>query len=244
MSFTEILQDLENLQTAMRTPEKKPDPEPDADPDAGDEKIVDAAPDDAVAREEEDRAKEAKEAKDGEKDGEEKEDEGEEEEEEEEGKKEGEPFGKSFQVTLEDGEEIEAYDATLVLKSFDERISETEKLVATVAKLSEDIQSLRAALAEDTLKKAISTQTDLIKSLADQVSTLRKEGTGRKSVLNVHEKPTAPGTAAPITPNGDDLLTKAEVAMRQGRISALDVSRIETYLGRGLKVPPELLQRL
>lgn len=241
MSFTHILEELETLQKSM-----KKQPMVDDDPDAGDEQIAEAAPANAMAREEQDRLTEKKKKAEDEKDeGEEKDEKDEDEKDEDEDEEKGEMFGKSFSITLEDGTETEAYDATLIMKSFDERISATEKLVAVIAGLQTEIESLRASLQENSMQKALAIQTDLLKSLAEQVGSLRKEGTGRKSVLNVHEKPPMAGTIQPpMTPSNDELLNKAEIAQRQGRISALDVSRIETYLGRGLQVPTELTRHL
>ena len=224
MSFTALLEDLENLQKAKPLPN-----------DEGDDKIAAAAGDEAAqkaAAQTQDAAKEEKDEKG------EKEEEG--EEEEEEGEEEGErPFGKSFSVTLENGAVVEAYDATEILKSFDVRLSEMDLLKADIAALkareiptSEDVQRVLAA------------QTDLIKSLQSQVAALAAEGRGRKSTLNVHEKPAPTGHQRPDTPSGEELLTKAMVAQRQGRLTSLDVARLESYLGRGLTAPADIISRL
>ena len=224
MSFTALLEDLENLQKAKPLPN-----------DEGDDKIAAAAGDEAAqkaAAQTQDAAKEEKDEKG------EKEEEG--EEEEEEGEEEGErPFGKSFSVTLENGAVVEAYDATEILKSFDVRLSEMDLLKADIAALkareiptSEDVQRVLAA------------QTDLIKSLQSQVAALAAEGRGRKSTLNVHEKPAPAGHQRPDTPSGEELLTKAMVAQRQGRLTSLDVARLESYLGRGLTAPADIISRL
>ena len=231
MSFTALLEDLENLQKAKPLPN-----------DEGDDKIAAAAGDEAAqkaAAQTQDAAKEEKDEKgEKEEEGEEEEEEG--EEEEEEGEEEGErPFGKSFSVTLENGAVVEAYDATEILKSFDVRLSEMDLLKADIAALkareiptSEDVQRVLAA------------QTDLIKSLQSQVAALAAEGRGRKSTLNVHEKPAPAGHQRPDTPSGEELLTKAMVAQRQGRLTSLDVARLESYLGRGLTAPADIISRL
>jgi hypothetical protein len=160
----------------------------------------------------------------------------------------GKPFGKSFGVTLADGTEVEAYDATEILKSFDARIgsqvTELDLLKAEVAALkARDIPSADAIKTE--IEKVLTAQNTMLKSLQEQVAALGAEGRGRKSLLNVHEKPVAAGTEArPETPSSEALMTKALIAQKQGRITGQDVARLDAYLGRGLQAPPEILARL
>ena len=242
MSFTALIEDLEALQKA------KPHPEPDGD--EGDEKIRAAAGEEAAAKAEaaadDKAAPPAKSAKDEEPDGDE--DEGGDDPDDYDDEDDGKPFGKSFGVTLDDGTEVEAYDATEILKSFDARIgsqvTELDLLKAEVAALkARDIPSADAIKAE--VEKVLVAQNDLIKSMQAQIAALGAEGRGRKSLLNVHEKPAASGTEArPETPSGEALMTKALIAQKQGRITGQDVARLDAYLGRGLQAPPEILARL
>lgn len=243
MSFTALIEDLEALQKA------KPHSEPDGD--EGDEKIRAAAGEEAAAKAEasadDKAAPPAKSAKDEEPDGDE--DDGSDDPDNyDETEDDGKPFGKSFGVTLADGTEVEAYDATEILKSFDARIgsqvTELDLLKAEVAALkARDIPSADAIKAE--VEKVLVAQNDLIKSMQAQIAALGAEGRGRKSLLNVHEKPVAAGTEArPETPSSEALMTKALIAQKQGRITGQDVARLDAYLGRGLQAPPEILARL
>lgn len=243
MSFTALIEDLEALQKA------KPHSEPDGD--EGDEKIRAAAGEEAAAKAEasadDKAAPPAKSAKDEEPDGDE--DDGSDDPDNyDETEDDGKPFGKSFGVTLADGTEVEAYDATEILKSFDARIgsqvTELDLLKAEIAALkARDIPSADAIKAE--VEKVLVAQNDLIKSMQAQIAALGAEGRGRKSLLNVHEKPVAAGTEArPETPSSEALMTKALIAQKQGRITGQDVARLDAYLGRGLQAPPEILARL
>lgn len=244
MSFTALIEDLEALQKA------KPHSEPDGD--EGDEKIRAAAGEEAAAKAEasadDKAAPPAKSAKDEEPDGDE--DDGSDDPDNyDETEDDGKPFGKSFGVTLADGTEVEAYDATEILKSFDARIgsqvTELDLLKAEVAALkARDILSAGDAIKAE-VEKALAAQNTMLKSLQEQVAALGAEGRGRKSLLNVHEKPVAAGTEArPETPSSEALMTKALIAQKQGRITGQDVARLDAYLGRGLQAPPEILARL
>ena len=123
-------------------------------------------------------------------------------------------------------------------------MTELDLLKAEVAALkARDIPSADAIKAE--VEKVLVAQNDLIKSMQAQIAALGAEGRGRKSLLNVHEKPAASGTEArPETPSGEALMTKALIAQKQGRITGQDVARLDAYLGRGLQAPPEILARL
>ena len=150
-------------------------------------------------------------------------------------------------MTLEDGSRVEAYDATEILKAFDARLGEHTAQIAEIAALKTEIAQLKARdlPSQTDMEKVLARQNDLIKSLRDDVNALAAEGRGRRSVLNVHEK-TAPAGAPqrPDSPRGDELLTKALIAQKQGRITGLDVARLESYLGRGLPGPQDILSRI
>ena len=241
MSFTALIEDLEALQKA------KPHPEPDGD--EGDEKIRAAAGEEA-AEDPEAEAPPKKEApaEKGEPDG----DEGDMDEDDEGDEEDENPvLGKSFGVTLEDGTEVEAYDATQILKSFDERLGGFARELSEIDLLKAEVAELRgreiptAEAIETAIKPVLEKQTALIKSLQEQVAALSAQGQGRKSTLNVHEKPGPSGTEArPETPSGEALMTKALIAQKQGRLTGQDVARLDAYLGRGLQAPPEILARL
>lgn len=141
------------------------------------------------------------------------------------------PMAKSFKFTLEDGTEVEAQDGTELVKSLQVRIDQTEQ---TMAKALETAVGL------------IKGQSDLIKSMQDQIKKLSGEGRGRKTVVSVVEKPV--GTMAKsIQPEGvspDEFFAKAMSAQREGRISGTDIALAETMLNRGQPIPPAILQRV
>lgn len=138
-------------------------------------------------------------------------------------------FGKSFGVTLPGGEQVQALDASAAID-------------ALHAKL--DGQG-------DGMFKALRSLTDLLKSqqtqlaaLHQQVSTLSARPAGRKSVLNVHEKPSpVPEPAAEPTPPRA-VLAKAMSAQKAGRLHAGQVAEIELYLGSGRPLPEHLARAL
>ena len=138
------------------------------------------------------------------------------EKEEEEEEEENEYFGKALTLTTPDGAALTAYDATALLKGVHQRLS---------------------ALESDLLK-TVQVQTDLIKSLSADLTALKEQGRGRKSVLNLHEKPGHYATTSSVEPRA--VLAKALSAQKAGRLTGADVARIETYLGRGEAIPADL----
>ena len=142
------------------------------------------------------------------------------EEEEEENEEEDEYLSKAFTMLTPNGARVTAYDGTQMMKGFHQRLSTLETVML----------------------KAAQQQTALIKSLRAEVAALKQQGRGRKAVLNLHEKTVGHFASAP--PNPQTLLAKALSAQKAGRLTGQDVGRIETYLGRGLALPPELASLL
>lgn len=121
----------------------------------------------------------------------------------------------------EDGQEMKAYDGATIIKQFHRRLMALERdLLAT-----------------------LQAQTGLIKSLHAQVGVLQAQGRGRKTVLNIHEKP-SPVAAGPRKAPPQTVLAKAMTAQRAGKLTGTDVARIESYLSRGLSVPDDLADAL
>lgn len=135
-----------------------------------------------------------------------------------------EPMGKSFRVTLDDGNEMEAYDGTALLES-----------------LREDTQQEFGQAA-----RVMSRQNDLIKALSREVRTLNRRveamaarPAGRKSVLNVHDKPSALPDQ-PAKPVPGEVLAKALQAQRAGKLHGGQIAEIEAYLAHGADLPAHL----
>src|SRR5260221_332990 len=144
-----------------------------------------------------------------------------------------ETMGKSFVMKLDDGTEVEAVDGTELVKSLSARIDATEEV--TVKALSHAVEMIKA-------------QGAMIKSLGAKVEQLSGAGRGRKTVITVAEKP---GPTAEILAKSDsasmtgaEFMVKAMDAFSANRITGLDVSRIESYLNRGLEVPKDIAARV
>lgn len=121
----------------------------------------------------------------------------------------------------EDDQEMKAYDGATIIKQFHRRLMALERdLLAT-----------------------LQAQTGLIKSLHADVGALQSQSRGRKTVLNIHEKPALVSTG-PKRPSPQNVLAKAMTAQRAGKLTGTDVARIESYLSRGLDVPAELTDAL
>lgn len=141
-----------------------------------------------------------------------------------------EPFGKSLNVTLPNGEQMQALDATRVIQSLHDQID---------ASRDETVKVMAGAI-------------DLIKSLSEDVATLKqgladlsRQGQGRKSVLRVHDKPDTlikSETPAGIPPR--DILAKALKIQKEGRLHAQQVAEIEGYLAIGRAIPDHLASLL
>lgn len=143
-------------------------------------------------------------------------------------------LGKSFEVTGENGEKHEAFDATALIKSLIDR----------------------QGTAEETLAKAltgftgvIQKQGEMIKSLHEQVRAISSQGRGRKTVLTVAEKPDVGATMAKsqdaesgMTPS--EFFAKANTAFDEGRISGKDLNVISVCLRSNHPVDADLIQRV
>lgn len=224
MSFDALLADLDALQKAAPPAKPKNHAEPDADNAGGpldndhDDALIQQAAsgdaDDDGTPDGEDLPEPDEDVKaKGKRAGKDDEDEDEDDDEDDD---EDEYLGKAFTMTGPDGETIRAYDGAALLKGFHQRLSALESAVL----------------------KTLQAQTALIKSLRAEVTTLQEQGRGRKTVLNIHEKPVGHFASSPPTPKA--LLAKALSAQKTGQLTGQDVARIETYLGRGLELPPDL----
>ena len=141
---------------------------------------------------------------------------------------------KSFRFSLDDGQEVEAFDATDLVKS-----------------LQSDLSSLRGeSLGVMTQAfELIKAQTAEIAALKRQVTDLGAAGRGRRSVLTVTEKSATVELAKAQTP-GEAGLTKGEFfakaasAQRSGRLSAQDISLAEAYSSKGMPIPERIVARV
>ena len=143
------------------------------------------------------------------------------------------PMKKSLDAGDDDGE-AELVDATELVKSL---MTRQDDLSGTLAK------------ALTTMTSAIKKQGDLIKSLNDQVSTLSSQGRGRKTVLNVSEKPDI-GTLAKSGDAGDggmspkDFFAKANSRFDEGKLSGQELNTISVCMRGNHPIDPSLINKV
>jgi hypothetical protein len=148
------------------------------------------------------------------------------------------PLTKAFSVTLPNGEEAEAIDGNELIKSF------TGQLQALRTEQEQAMKQMAEALSRST--KLIKSLREQNETLASRVRVLGQSGRGRKSALNVHERPMVGdehlSKADSVTPMS--LMAKALTAQKAGRLTGTQVAEIDAYVARGLSIPETLLARL
>lgn len=147
------------------------------------------------------------------------------------------PMTKSFRFELDDGSEVEAVDATDLLKS-----------------LHDDLAGLRASRDSETqavetglrgLLTLVKGQGALLKSLQAQVAKLADSGRGRKSVTGGEaELAKAQAQAAAPELTGPLLLAKAHTAFEARRISGKELSTLDVLLRHGETPDADLVRRI
>lgn len=173
------------------------------------------------------------------------------------GGKEGkEHMAKSFSIQTEDGQTLEVMDASEMLKSFGARLDEStatmQSLFSSVVGVMQSQDKLVKSLT-DKLEGAATTITEqgtLIKSLQEEVTKLGSAPGGRKAVLTVAERTTAPATdimAKAGMPEGvtvDDFFAKASNLQLEGKITGVDIAYAETCLNHGQAIPETIVRRV
>lgn len=156
----------------------------------------------------------------------------------EEGKDTAPPFGKSMTLLDAEGKQVEAVDGTELVKSLMDQVSALQATVG--AQEGVVLKSLESTLS------LVKSQGELIKSLGDQVKKLGAAGRGRQAVLSVAEKPSAGVMAksAPAGMSGQEVLAKALQAQRVGKITGLEVSRLENAINAGIAPQADILSRI
>lgn len=152
-------------------------------------------------------------------------------------------LGKSFQITLENGEVMEAMDATKVLetlsKSFEALESDSAKAIGVCVEL-------------------IKSQQTQIDSLTASVRKLSASGNGRQAVLSIMSRGAAQPTGSDLAKGGEagkggeekkgltptEFLAKSEQAFNAGKLAGKDLSLIETHINRGEAIPAHLIQKV
>lgn len=145
-------------------------------------------------------------------------------------------FGKALSVTMPDGTVQKAFDGAEAVRLAHARM---DRIQAEVVGIGQTLAKALAGLTEAVKGQqgVASEQIALIKSLQGDVARLGGSGSGRRSALTVHPKPTAAdgaAAAADAAPEPGDILEKALAAQRGKRLTAVDVARIEGNLQRGV----------
>ena len=130
------------------------------------------------------------------------------------------PMTKSV-TAMVDGEEVEAIDATDLIKSLNVRVGAQEQVLAKA--LASTLNTIKA-------------QVDMIKSMRDQVTKLAGQGKGRKTVLSVVEKPAAGEQTMVKSQDGmtaGDFMAKANAAFAAGKLTGKELTTIDVALRNG-----------
>ena len=140
-----------------------------------------------------------------------------------------------FEIEV-DGEKQKAYDGLSMLKAMSDRNSSTEaSMLKAFEKSMETLKSMT---------ETINKQDQMIKSLQQTVSAIGNQGTGRKAVLNVHEKPAGEQMQKSEGLDGREVLQKALTAQQERKITGAEVSMIDSYIGKGQTPPAHLLNKI
>ena len=149
-------------------------------------------------------------------------------------------MAKSFKVTLADGSEAEAVDATELVKSLQEQVGALSGRV-------DQHDGLAKALGQ-TLE-LVKGQAGLIKSMQAQIAKLGGEGRGRKTLVTVHEKPagepaTTMAKSNPDQPTAEQFMVKANAAFDAHKLTGLELTSIDVSLREGRSLNPELIKKV
>lgn len=154
-------------------------------------------------------------------------------EEDEEGEEGEKDILKSFAVTLENGERVEAYDATAMLKAMHGQAS---RQADTITQLQRRLAGADAVIQKmPTLLKAMQEQ---LAAQGEMLKALRGEPAGRRTVTQAAAPP------APTKMARGELMAKALGAQRAGRLSMGDVAVIEARVNAGVELAAHHLAAL
>jgi len=148
-----------------------------------------------------------------------------------------ESMGKSMTVTDTEGNVIEAIDGTELVKSLTARLDKQE---GDFAAHTEDLMKAMNAIVT-----TVKDQSEMIKSLRDELSTIRTEGRGRKSMVTMAEKTdTTLQKSQKDGMPGEEFMAKCLIAQKKGRLTALDVSIAEASLNKGVQIPERIVTQV
>lgn len=150
------------------------------------------------------------------------------------------PMTKSVTAIDSEGNEMEAIDATELVKSMHDQLARHDDLLA---------KSLTP------LMQAVVKQGEVIKSLQASLNKIGSEGRGRKSTLTVLETPAggeiaksmaAGGKTAGGLPSREEFMAKAEAAWDggKGKLSGLEFAACDTAFRTGKQLDPSIIKKV
>lgn len=82
-----------------------------------------------------------------------------------------------------------------------------------------------------------------LQSVQGEVEQIARQPRGRKAVTKAVDRKFA-GSDAPTQPNRAEVMTKSLAALQAGRISAVESASVDSFMNRGLPLPPALLAKI
>lgn len=170
----------------------------------------------------------------------------------------GEPLTKSFTLTLEDGTTLEAVDGTEMVKSLAAKLNATEAArsadaeqmmksfgatVDLISSLTDGLAAANASIAE--LKKENETLKASGESFKKSLEAFGSQGRGRRSAdVVVNGRPPVAATGSKGQLSAPEILAKAQDALKAGRISGSEATKVQTAINMGLAPDSAILDRL
>ena len=164
------------------------------------------------------------------------------------------PMAKSFALQLDDGTTLEAFDGTEMLKALTDRVDTAVASIDAKADQELVLKSLQSAVEliatqSQSIKNLIATvekQGEMHKALQAKVGALSAEGRGTRSVRSAAEAQPAQDLKKSLGADSapGEILAKSMSAYKAGRITGLDVTKIETSINMGVPVSAELMSAI
>jgi len=147
-------------------------------------------------------------------------------------------FSKSLTVTTENGEQVQAFDGEQLIKSFNGKIK----------KQATDVEQVLTAQNGmiKSLTDIVTSQSKMLKSMNINMQALGNSGKGRKTVINVQEKPdlnkSLDAEDETIQPQVfHQMLSKA---LKGGAINPDEAVRAETQINSGQNPHPDVVSKV
>lgn len=144
-----------------------------------------------------------------------------------------------LKATVEAPVEVPGIDG--LQKSFTDGMAGVAGQTETMAKaLTVALEGLATSQADvANLSGRIEAQDALVKSLSTKLDAFGATGSGRRSTVSVHEKP-SPAAVADVQPTVGELFAKASTLISAGKLSGADAARVNAWVNAGRGIPPEL----